>query len=201
MPHVTVEFSDASHQVSAPNRGWRDRDAQTRVARKLGGWVIGADGGGSVVRKSAGIGFDGFTYPERFALISMIIAASLISTPRTDRQLTSRLRRWKSERNDPREVMFPTGWQTPIYAWSFDRASLARKKEKIDREEIRFISLTATGDDWFGPHFISFECDIPEAGEHAIYIEALKGPAQALVQLFSNQIPVAAPVDLYSKKL
>jgi 3-(3-hydroxy-phenyl)propionate hydroxylase len=36
----------------------------------LGGWVIGSDGGGSVVRKSANIEFGGFTYPERFALIS-----------------------------------------------------------------------------------------------------------------------------------
>jgi len=106
----------------------------------------------------------------------------------------------KRKVNDPREVIFPTGWQTPIYAWSFDRTSLARKKEKIDGEEIRFISLTATGEDWFGPHFISFECDIPEAGENAIYIEALKGPAQALVQLFSNENPVAAAVDLYSEK-
>jgi 3-(3-hydroxy-phenyl)propionate hydroxylase len=35
-----------------------------------GGWVIGADGGGSIVRKSAQIEFEGFTYPERFALIS-----------------------------------------------------------------------------------------------------------------------------------
>ncbi len=35
-----------------------------------GSWVIGADGGGSIVRKCAGIAFEGFTYPERFALIS-----------------------------------------------------------------------------------------------------------------------------------
>ncbi len=32
--------------------------------------MIGADGGGSIVRKSAEIAFDGFTYPEKFALIS-----------------------------------------------------------------------------------------------------------------------------------
>jgi len=106
----------------------------------------------------------------------------------------------KRKVNDPREVIFPIGWQTPIYAWSFDRARLTRKKEKVDGEEIRFISLTATGEDWFGPHFISFTCDIPEAGEHAIYIEALKGPAQAQVQLFSNENPVAEPVDLYSER-
>jgi 3-(3-hydroxy-phenyl)propionate hydroxylase len=35
-----------------------------------GSWVIGADGGGSIVRKSADIEFEGFTYPEKFALIS-----------------------------------------------------------------------------------------------------------------------------------
>ena len=32
--------------------------------------MIGADGGGSIVRKCAGIPFEGFTYPECFALIS-----------------------------------------------------------------------------------------------------------------------------------
>ena len=32
-----------------------------------GRWAIGVDGGGSVVRKCAGIGFGGSTYPERFA--------------------------------------------------------------------------------------------------------------------------------------
>jgi 2-polyprenyl-6-methoxyphenol hydroxylase-like FAD-dependent oxidoreductase len=33
-------------------------------------WLIGADGGSSVTRKSAGIDFTGFTYPERFILVS-----------------------------------------------------------------------------------------------------------------------------------
>ena len=35
-----------------------------------GGYVIGADGGRSVVRKSQDIGFEGFTYPERFLVIT-----------------------------------------------------------------------------------------------------------------------------------
>lgn len=30
------------------------------------GWLIGADGANSVVRKALGLGFDGFTWPERF---------------------------------------------------------------------------------------------------------------------------------------
>ena len=102
--------------------------------------------------------------------------------------------------NDPREVVFPAWWQTPIYAWSFDRASLTRKKEKIGDEEVRFLSLSATGDDWFGPHFLSPTCDVPAAGRYAIFIEAVKGPAQAKVQLFQNENPVAEPVDLYAEK-
>ncbi|AJY45469.1 FAD-dependent monooxygenase [Martelella endophytica] len=33
-------------------------------------WVIGTDGGRSVVRKSSGIGFEGFTFQERFLVIT-----------------------------------------------------------------------------------------------------------------------------------
>lgn len=35
-----------------------------------GPWLIGADGGRSVVRKSLGIGFEGFTWPERFLVVT-----------------------------------------------------------------------------------------------------------------------------------
>jgi 3-(3-hydroxy-phenyl)propionate hydroxylase len=35
-----------------------------------GAWLVGADGGRSVVRKSQGIAFDGFTYPERFLVVT-----------------------------------------------------------------------------------------------------------------------------------
>lgn len=98
------------------------------------------------------------------------------------------------------EVVFPAWWQTPIYAWSFDRATLTRQKEQINGEEVRFLSLVGTGQDWFGPHFLSPICNLPAAGRYAIYIEAVKGPAQAQVQLFQNENPVAEPVDLYAEK-
>lgn len=71
MPHVDVRFSSCATNVM------QDSDSVTVAANTpngpeifKGAWVIGADGGGSVVRKSAGIEFDGFTYPEKFALIS-----------------------------------------------------------------------------------------------------------------------------------
>lgn len=71
MPHVQVMFSRRVTDVS--------QDGDRILARAYGpdgvethdgAWIIGCDGGGSVVRKSAGIEFTGFTYPERFALIS-----------------------------------------------------------------------------------------------------------------------------------
>lgn len=100
--------------------------------------------------------------------------------------------------HDPREIIFPTSWQTPIYAWSFNRATLTRKNEKIGGEETRYLSLRAEGDDWFGPHFISFTCEVPESGAHDIFIETIKGPTQAIVQLFQNENPTGPSVDLFA---
>jgi hypothetical protein len=101
---------------------------------------------------------------------------------------------------DPQEVVFPAWWQTPIHAWSFERATLSRKKETIDKEEIRYLSLAGTEGDWFGPHFLSPAVEVPAAGRYAVYIEAVKGPAQARVQLFQNENPVGEAVDLYAEK-
>jgi hypothetical protein len=101
---------------------------------------------------------------------------------------------------DLQEVVFPAWWQTPIYAWSFDHASLARKRIMIEKEEVRYLSLTATNQDWFGPHFLSPTVEVPTDGRYAIFIEAVSGPAQARVQLFQNENPVADAVDLYADK-
>lgn len=71
MPHVDVRFSSRVTAVT------QDSDGVTATAETpngaetfKGSWAIGADGGGSIVRKSADIAFEGFTYPEKFALIS-----------------------------------------------------------------------------------------------------------------------------------
>jgi hypothetical protein len=101
---------------------------------------------------------------------------------------------------DPREVGFPMWWQTPIYAWSFDKASLTRKSVKLGGEDVKYLSLAATGEDWFGPHFLSPTCSVPSAGKYAIYLEAVQGPAQAKVQLYQNENPAGEPADLYSEK-
>ena len=96
------------------------------------------------------------------------------------------------------ELVFPMGWQTPIYAWSFSNASLTRQKLRLGQEDVLFLSLRGTNVDWFGPHFLSPTCEVPAAGRYAISIEAVRGPAQGQVQLFQNENPVGEPVDLFA---
>lgn len=71
IPHAEVRFSArvvdldqtddrVTVRVDTPD-GMEDIEAR---------WVVGADGGHSVVRKSCGIEFEGYTFPERFALVS-----------------------------------------------------------------------------------------------------------------------------------
>jgi 3-(3-hydroxy-phenyl)propionate hydroxylase len=71
MTHVDIRFSHRVTEVAQSNSGVTVK-AETPSGSETftGAWVIGCDGGGSVVRKAAEIGFDGFTYPEKFALVS-----------------------------------------------------------------------------------------------------------------------------------
>ncbi len=45
-------------------------DHKGRTVTRSGRWLIGADGARSVVRQSLGIEFEGFTWPERFLVVS-----------------------------------------------------------------------------------------------------------------------------------
>jgi 3-(3-hydroxy-phenyl)propionate hydroxylase len=57
-----VDLGDDGVTVSV-----RDKWAETR---HRGAWLIGADGGRSIVRKECGIDFEGFTWPERFIVLT-----------------------------------------------------------------------------------------------------------------------------------
>jgi 3-(3-hydroxy-phenyl)propionate hydroxylase len=71
IPHAAVRFSARVVGIEQADRcvtvrvetpdGMEDLEAR---------WVVGADGGHSSVRKSCGIEFEGYTYPERFSLVS-----------------------------------------------------------------------------------------------------------------------------------
>ncbi|MGE3245581.1 MAG: FAD-dependent oxidoreductase [Beijerinckiaceae bacterium] len=62
--HEVLGFAQDGAKVAAEVRG------PDGVATHEGAWLIGADGGRSTVRKQAGIAFEGFTYPEKFLVLT-----------------------------------------------------------------------------------------------------------------------------------
>jgi 3-(3-hydroxy-phenyl)propionate hydroxylase len=62
--HEVVGVAQADGAVTIEVSGAQGR------SRHSGGYLIGADGGRSTVRKQCGIAFDGFTWPERFIVLT-----------------------------------------------------------------------------------------------------------------------------------
>ena len=70
-PLFAIEFSAAVRGVSQSDGGVSvsvDRNGQTDT--RDGAWLIGADGARSDVRRALGIEFAGFTWPERYLVVS-----------------------------------------------------------------------------------------------------------------------------------
>jgi 3-(3-hydroxy-phenyl)propionate hydroxylase len=71
LPHAQVRFSTRCTGLTQDADGVRVAVESPAGSETLAGaWLIGADGGRSTVRKAAGISFDGFTWPERYVVIS-----------------------------------------------------------------------------------------------------------------------------------
>ncbi len=64
LDHEVVGVSQTGDSVSVEVRN------PGGIAKYTGGWLIGADGGRSIVRKHCGIAFEGFTWPERFIVFT-----------------------------------------------------------------------------------------------------------------------------------
>src|SRR5215467_6076499 len=62
--HEVIGVSQTADSVSVEVRG------PGGISRHTGIYLIGADGGRSVVRKQCGIAFEGFTWPERFVVFT-----------------------------------------------------------------------------------------------------------------------------------
>jgi len=99
---------------------------------------------------------------------------------------------------DPSSVVFTPGWTTPIHAFSWSNAVLLKKDDRVGGEQLRHLSLRAEGREVFGPHYISFICEMPAAGKYRVSLQAIEGPSQGIVQLFLNEVGVGPPADLYS---
>ncbi len=94
---------------------------------------------------------------------------------------------------------FTPAWSIPIKAFTFRDATLTKLDEEIDGQKSSFLRMISQeGKDWFGAPFLALECEFPAAGKYRISIDAMKGPAQAQVQLFRNEVPAGALVDLYN---
>jgi 3-(3-hydroxy-phenyl)propionate hydroxylase len=62
--HAAVDVRQSADGVSLDVRG------ATGITTHRGAYLIGADGGRSTVRKQCGIAFEGFTWPERFVVLT-----------------------------------------------------------------------------------------------------------------------------------
>jgi 3-(3-hydroxy-phenyl)propionate hydroxylase len=71
MPEAQVHFSARVAEVDA-RAGRVEVSVETGGRRKKlrGAFLVGADGGRSTVRKAAGIRFEGYTFPERFIVLT-----------------------------------------------------------------------------------------------------------------------------------
>ncbi len=71
LPNVEVCFSHTVREVEhGADTVTVKVETPTGLQTHTGAWLIGADGGRSTVRKQAGIAFEGFTYEERFLVLS-----------------------------------------------------------------------------------------------------------------------------------
>jgi 3-(3-hydroxy-phenyl)propionate hydroxylase len=66
-----IEFASRVEGVTQDARGVAVRVSRSgSISEQRGAWLIGADGARSEVRRALGVEFEGFTWPERFLVIS-----------------------------------------------------------------------------------------------------------------------------------
>ncbi len=99
----------------------------------------------------------------------------------------------------PTRVIFVPGWNVPIHTSSLQNATWTKQTETFEESRVRYLSIRTTGDDIFGPHHISFICDMPAAGTYKVGIKAVQGPDQGIVQMYERDKPVGKAVNLYAE--
>jgi len=100
--------------------------------------------------------------------------------------------------NDPASFAVVPGWQEPISAFSFDNATLAKIRERVNGKVIRYLSLRKTGEPEYLRHFVAIAVNVPKAGRYTISLQGVLGPDNGIVQLLSRDQPIGDAVDLYA---
>ena len=99
---------------------------------------------------------------------------------------------------DPPRLVFNPGWYMPIHAFSIQNATLTKKNERINNQEVRSLSMRATDSDIFGLHSISLLADVPATGRYRVSVEVMQGPDQGILQLFHQERAAGPAFDMYA---
>jgi hypothetical protein len=95
-------------------------------------------------------------------------------------------------------IVFVPGWNVPIYTTSLQNAVWTKISSAVGKGRVRYFSMKTNGEDVFGPHHVSFICDLPEAGRYKVSVKAVLGPDQGILRLFERDRPAGEAVDLYA---
>ena len=96
------------------------------------------------------------------------------------------------------QIVFVPGWSVPVHTTSLQNAVWTKLSSTVGKDRVRYFSVKTTGEDVFGPHHVSFICDLPEAGSYKISVKAVLGPDQGILRLFERDKPAGEAVDLYA---
>jgi hypothetical protein len=102
---------------------------------------------------------------------------------------------------DPRKMTFSPHWNLPISSFCLADATLGRKSVQIGDKPVRCLSLRPKGNDFFGPPFITFVCDVPAGGRYRVLIDSIKGPDCGQVRLLQDASGQDHTGDLYAESL
>ncbi|MDH4197900.1 MAG: DUF2961 domain-containing protein, partial [Candidatus Aminicenantes bacterium] len=95
-------------------------------------------------------------------------------------------------------IVFAPGWNVPIHTTSLQNAVWSKISITIGKSRIRYLSMKTTGEDIFGPHHVSFICDLPEAARYRISVKTVLGPDQGILRLFERDRAAGEAVNLYA---
>ena len=95
-------------------------------------------------------------------------------------------------------IVFVPGWNVPIHTTSLQNAVWTKLSSAVGKARVRYFSMKTNGEDVFGPHHVSFICDLPDAGRYKLSVKAVLGPDQGILRLFERDKPAGQAVDLYA---
>jgi hypothetical protein len=95
-------------------------------------------------------------------------------------------------------IVFVPGWNVPIHSTSLRNAVWTKASLGVGNTRVRCFSMRTSGEDVFGPHHVSFVCDLPEAGRYKISVKAVLGPDQGILRIFERDRPAGEAVNLYA---